>query len=189
MRAHFDQHRGRRKVFRLGLTVLLAALLPALAMAHGPSRKKEIATLEVDAPAEKAWAILSNYADMSWHPDIAKTEMTGEIKPDVAKRVLTFKNGAIVEDGLLRYEPEQKLISFMTTKVDLKTLPVDGFKSQFEVKEEGGKTVITWLAAFYRGYPNNDPPPELSDEAAIKAVTAFQKRGLDALKAKLEAGG
>jgi hypothetical protein len=33
---------------------------------------------------------------------------------------------------------------------------------------------------------NNDPPPELSDEAATKAVTAFQKAGLEALKAKAE---
>ena len=45
-----------------------------------------------------------------------------------------------------------------------------------------------WKGAFYRGYMNNDPPPELSDEAAQKAVAAFQKEGLDALKAKLEGG-
>ncbi len=176
-------------MLRLAVIAALTMLLPAFASAHGPSRKKEISTIEVNAPAEKAWAVLSNYADMSWHPDIEKTEMTGEMKPDVAKRKLTFKNGALFEDGLLDYEPDKKMIAFMTSKVDLKTLPVDGFKSQFNVKEEGGKTTITWLAAFYRGYPNNDPPPELNDEAAIKAVTAFQKRGLDALKAKLEAGG
>lgn len=175
---------------RLAIAFLLCLLVaPMAAQSHGPSRKKEIATIEVNAPADKVWALLSNYADMTWHPDIAKTEMTGEMKPDVAKRVLTFKNGAVFEDGLLDYEPEQKMIAFMTSKVDLKTLPVDGFKSQFNVKEEAGKTTITWLAAFYRGYPNNDPPPELSDEAAIKAVTAFQKRGLDALKAKFDAGG
>lgn len=173
-------------MLRLGLTLVLALIVPALALAHGPSRKKEISSIEVNVPAEKAWALVSNYADMTWHPDIAKSEMTGEMKPDVAKRVLTFKSGAIVEDGLIDYEPENKMIAFMTSKVDLKTLPVDGFKSQFNVKDEGGKTTITWLAAFYRGYPNNNPPPELNDEAAIKAVTAFQKRGLDALKAKLE---
>jgi hypothetical protein len=33
---------------------------------------------------------------------------------------------------------------------------------------------------------NNDPPPELSDEAAIKAVTDIYKSGLAALKAKAE---
>jgi hypothetical protein len=110
------------------------------------------------------------------------------MKADVAKRTLVFKNGAVFEDGLLDYEPEKRMIAFMTSKVDLKTLPVDGFKSQFTVKYEGGKTSITWLAAFYRGYPNNDPPPELSDNAAIAAVSAFQKRGMDALKAKFSGG-
>jgi hypothetical protein len=32
------------------------------------------------------------------------------------------------------------------------------------------------------------PPPELSDEAAVKAVSGVYRAGLDALKAKLEAG-
>lgn len=172
------------------LTGTLMLLVPAIAIAHGPSRKKEVASIEVNAPADKVWALLSNYADMSWHPDIAKAEMTGEMQPDVAKRKLTFKNGAIVEDGLIDYEPEQKMIAFMTSKVDLKTLPVEGLKTQLTVKDEGGgKTSITWLAAFYRGYMNNDPPPELSDEAATKAVKAFQQKGLDALKAKFGSGG
>lgn len=175
-------------MLRIGVIALLVTVFPSLAVAHGPSRKKEISTIEVNAPVEKVWVLISNYADMTWHPDIAKSEMTGEMKPDAAKRTLVFKSGAVFEDGLLDYEPEKKMIAFMTSKVDLKTLPVDGFKSQFTVKDEGGKTSITWLAAFYRGYPNNDPPPELSDNAAIAAVTAFQKRGMDALKAKFEGG-
>ena len=36
---------------------------------------------------------------------------------------------------------------------------------------------------------NNEPPPELNEEAAIKAVTGVYRSGLDALKQKLEAGG
>lgn len=171
------------------LAFVITVLAATTSFAHGPSRKKEVATIEVNAPVDRVWAVVSNYSDMTWHPDIAKSEVTGEMKPDVAKRKLTFKSGAVIEDGLLDYEPENKMIAWMTSKVDLKTLPVDGFKSQFNVKGEGGKTTITWLAAFYRGYPNNDPPPELSDAAAIKAVTEFQKRGMDALKQKLESGG
>ena len=176
-------------MFRFGLVALLVAVLPAFASAHGPSRKKEIATFELNAPAEKVWAILGNYGDMTWHPDIAKSEAKGNMEPDVATRVLTLKDGKIIHDGLLGYEPDRMFISFMTTKVDLTALPVEGFKSEFTVKDEGGKTNVTWLAAFYRGYTNNDPPPELSDEAAIKAVKAFQERGIEALKAKFDAGG
>jgi len=35
---------------------------------------------------------------------------------------------------------------------------------------------------------NNDPPPELSDEASVKAVTGIYQAGLQALKAKAEGG-
>ena len=35
----------------------------------------------------------------------------------------------------------------------------------------------------------NDPPPELNEEAAQKAVSGVYKSGLEALKKKLEAGG
>jgi hypothetical protein len=35
----------------------------------------------------------------------------------------------------------------------------------------------------------NDPPPELNDDAALKAVTGLFKDGLASLKAKIESGG
>jgi hypothetical protein len=39
------------------------------------------------------------------------------------------------------------------------------------------------------GFVNNDPPPELSDEAAVKAIDGIYKSGLEALKKKVEGGG
>jgi hypothetical protein len=33
---------------------------------------------------------------------------------------------------------------------------------------------------------NNDPPPELSDEAAMKAVSGLYRGGLDGLKKEVE---
>lgn len=165
------------------------SLSPSLGEAHGPSRKKEVSTIEIDAPADKVWALVGNYHDMSWHPQIDKTEAAAGNEPEVTTRKLTFKSGGVFTDKLTRYEPENRIIAFLTDVESLKDLPVEGYSCTFTVKEEGGKSVIEWKGAFYRGYVNNDPPPELSDEAAIKAVTAFQKEGLEALKAKLEAGG
>ena len=75
------------------------------------------------------------------------------------------------------------------TDVDVKVLPVKNYSSSISVKDNGGKSTVEWKGAFYRGYMNNDPPPELNDEAAIKAVTGVYRTGLDALKQKLEAGG
>ena len=164
-------------------------LAPLAADAHGPSRKKEISTIEINAPADKVWAVVGNYHDMSWHPGIAKTEAADGNEPEVTTRNLTFKSGGVFTDKLTRYEPDNKVIAFITDVESLKDLPVEGYYSTFTVKGEGGKTTVEWKGAFYRGYVNNDPPPELSDEAAIKAVTAFQKEGLEALKAKLESGG
>lgn len=177
---------------RIFIAAVVAALVPAvvadLALAHGPSRKKEVTTIEIDAPVEKVWALVGNYADMSWNPPIATTEATGGTEVDVAKRKLTFKSGAVFTDTLMTYEPEKYTIAFMTNDEDLKTLPVEGYTSTFTLTDVGGKTKVEWRGAFYRGYMNNDPPPELSDEAAVKAVAEYQKVGLDALKARIESG-
>ena len=173
---------------RIITALALTIAFPALALAHGPSRKKEVTSIEINAPIEKVWAVVGNYADMSWVPAIEKTEATGGTEINIAKRKLTFKSGAIFTDTLSKYEPAAYTIGFMTNDEDLKTLPVEGYSSTFTLTPAGTKTNVEWKGAFYRGYMNNDAPPELSDAAAIKAVTAYQKAGLDALKAKLESG-
>lgn len=172
---------------RIAVAALLAVIAPAIALAHGPSRKKEITTIEINAPADKVWAIVSKYDDMTWHPAIAKTEATGGMEVDVAKRKLTFKSGAIFTDTLTKFETGERSIAFLTNDEDHKELPVEGYSSTLTVSDAGGKSNVEWKGAFYRGYLNNDPPPELSDKAAVAAVSKFQKAGLEALKAKAEA--
>lgn len=167
---------------------MLASLLPPLVLAHGPSRKKQVDTIEINAPADKVWAVVGNYQDMTWHPAIAKSEATGGNEVDVAKRKLTFKSGGIFTDTLTKFEEKDRAIAFLTNDEDHKILPVEGYSTTLTVTDAGGKSTVEWKGAFYRGYMNNDPPPELSDNAAVKAIAAFQKEGLEALKAKLEAG-
>jgi hypothetical protein len=178
----------RPPLTRFALATLLAVLFPTLSAAHGPSRKKEVSTIEINAPADKVWAVIGKYDDMSWHPAIAKAEVTGGTEVDVAKRKLTFKSGGIFTDTLTKFEPGQRSIAFLTNDEDLKTLPVEGYSTTLTVTEASGKSNVEWKGAFYRGYMNNDPPPELSDAAAVKAIAAFQKAGLEALKAKVEGG-
>lgn len=157
-------------------------------MAHGPSRKKQVNTIEINAPADKVWAIVGNYGDMSWHPRIGRTEAAGGTEVDVAKRKLTYKSGAIFTDTLTKYEADKRSIAFLTNDEDQKELPIEGYSSTITVTDAGGKSTVEWKGAFYRGYMNNNPPPELNDEAATKAIDAYQKEGLDALKAKAESG-
>lgn len=171
---------------RLALAATILAF-PSLAEAHGPSRQKITETVEINAPADKVWAKIGNFQDMSWHPAVEKTEGQGGNEKD-ATRKITLKGGATIEESLEKYDAAGMSYNYRIINVDVKVLPVTNYSSWLTVKPgEGGKTVVEWKGAFYRGYPNNDPPPELSDEAGRKAVSAVYRAGLDALKASMEA--
>ena len=172
-----------------GAVAALVALAPLAAEAHGPSRKKVEEKVVINAAPEKVWAVVGNFQDMSWLPPVEKTEGKGgnEVK---ATRTLTLKGGATVDEELYKYSAEQRSLSYRVNKVDVKTLPVNNYSSTIKVEPaEGGKSTVTWDGAFYRGYMNNDPPPELNDEAAVKAVSGLYKAGLESLKAKIEKSG
>ena len=156
--------------------------------AHGPTRQKVRESIEINAPQAKVWAAIGNFQDMSWLPPVAKTE--GEKGNEIgATRKLTLTDGATVEEELYKYEPDMLSYSYRITKVDVKVLPVTNYSSTLTVSPApDGKAKLEWAGAFYRGFPNNDPPPELSDEAAVKAVSGLYKVGLEALKKKLESG-
>ncbi len=166
--------------------VVAAVLVPAVALAHGPSRQKVVEKIEIDAPAAKVWSIVGNFQDASWMPGVAKTEGTGGNTPDQAKRKLTLKDGGVIEETLTRHDDKDLTLAYKIDQVDVKVLPVNNYSSTITVKDAGGKSVVEWKGAFYRGFMNNDPPPELSDEAAVKAVTDIYKGGLASLKAKAE---
>jgi hypothetical protein len=167
--------------------VAFATLLPVAAEAHGPSRQKVVSKIEINAPVDKVWAVVGNFQDMSWHPAFAKTEGTGG--NDVgATRKLTLQSGGVINEKLTKYSAEERGLTYEITDVDVKVLPVTNYSAQMNVTGTAEKTIVEWRAAFYRGFVNNDPPPELSDEAAVKAVSDVVEGGLGALKKKFEGG-
>lgn len=171
-----------------GLALVGVLLAAPVADAHGPTRQKVAETVEINAPADKVWATIGNFQDMGWHPAIAKTEGSGGNGKD-AKRVLTLKSGGTISETLTKYDADGRSLGYEITAVDVKVLPVNNYSATLSVEAKGSASVVEWRSAFYRGYLNNDPPPELSDEAAVKAIKGVFRSGLDALKAKLEAGG
>ncbi len=173
--------------FKTLAAVAALATVTFAAQAHGPSRQKVSESIEINAPADKVWQIVGNFQDGSWIPVVEKTEGKGgnEVK---ATRTLTLKGGATVEEELAKYDAEKKSYMYRITKVDVKTLPVNDYSSTVELEGNGDKTKLTWRGAFYRGYMNNDPPPDLNDEASKKAVQGLYRAGLDNLKAKVEKG-
>ena len=153
----------------------------------GPSRQKITETIHIDAPPAKVWATIADFHDMSWLPGVAKTVGEGGNEPGAAKRQLILDNGATIDESLDRYDAGAMSFSNRIDYVDVKVLPVNDYSATITVlPAEGGKSTVEWRGAFCRGYPNNDPPPELSDEAALNAVGKVYRAGLESLKKKVE---
>ena len=173
---------------RLALAIALVGLMPLAATAHGPSRQKVVSTIEINAPLDKVWAVIGNFQDMSWHPAFEKTEGTGGSDAG-ATRKLTLRGGGTIEEKVIKHSDEDRTLAYEITAVDVKVVPVTNYTSTISARGTAEKTIVEWKGAFYRGYVNNDPPPELSDEAAVKAITGVYQDGLAALKKKFEGGG
>jgi carbon monoxide dehydrogenase subunit G len=173
----------------LAAIALVALALPYAARAHGPTRQKITESIEINAPPEKVWAAIADFHDMSWLPGVAKTNGDGGNEPDAAKRQLVLDSGATIDESLYKYDPAERTYSYRIEQVDVKVLPVTNYSATIAVlPADGGKSKVEWRGAFYRGYPNNNPPPELNDEAAIAAVSKIYRAGLESLKKKIEAG-
>lgn len=172
-------------MFRSWLAVSLATLVVALpAAAHGPTRQKVTETVTIAAPADVVWARIKNFdALKDWHPAVA--ESPADKGNEVGSvRTLKLKGGGQLIESLEGYNDAQKKYSYRAK--DGGALPVTNYTSTITVSGEGNQSTVEWRGAFYRGFPNNDPPPDQNDEAAVKAVTAVYQSGLANLKALVE---
>jgi hypothetical protein len=165
----------------LSLTLLAAA---STAWAHGPSRLKVVKTIDIAAPPAKVWAIVSDFGKIdTWLPAIDKVVATGGNTPGTATRVITLKDGGVIEEALTKYNASAMMYGYEITKVDPKVLPVNDYSSMMTVSANAsGGTTVEWKGAFYRGYMNNDPPKELNDESSQKAVEGVYDLGLSTIK-------
>ncbi|MGY3615379.1 SRPBCC family protein [Bradyrhizobium sp. USDA 10063] len=178
----------RVTIAKVGAAVAALAVVGA-AWAHGPTRQKVRESIEISAPPAKVWATIGNFQDMNWLQPVSKTE--GEKGNEIgATRRLTLASGGTIDEELYKYDAEKLSYSYRITAVDVKVLPVTNYSSTLTVLPgaDGKGSVLEWAGAFYRGYPNNDPPPELNDEAAVKAVSGLYRSGLEVLKKKVESG-
>lgn len=171
--------------FKFGLIGLL--LIPAVATAHGPSRLKLVKNIEIDAPPEKVWAVISEFCSIEeWHPAVEACESDGSHEKGTS-RVLTLGNGESFTEELLKYEEEEMLYAYRITEPNHDAVPVGTYGSTIDVDAgENGGSVLSWKGFFYRAYANNNPPPELSDEAAMEAVTNIYESGMASIKERAE---
>lgn len=171
-----------------GLSIALAALLAlclaaGTAGAHGPSRQKVTQSVVLNATPEEVWAVIGRFGDLAWYPRAKSVEGPAEVAKG-AQRVVVWANGETTTEELTKWSPETRSYSYRSTADNIAALPVTNYSGILAVKDQGGKARVEWTGAFYRGHPNNDPPPDLNDEAAVAAVSAAHAVGLDALAAR-----
>ncbi len=186
---------------KISLFVSLISLLFAGAVfAHGPVRAKMTASITIDATADKVWDVIKNYDDMSWHPGIkSATADKGNKKGSV--RVLTLANGGTITEEMKAYKADKMSYKYKITEMssvgtvhhagqdeEIPVLPVENYAATLSVKDKGSKSEVTWVATYYRAYVNNNPPEELNEKTADKAVTAVLTDGLTSLAQQFDSG-
>ncbi len=153
-------------------------------LAHGPTRQKLKESVTINAKPEEVWNVIKDFGKIdSWHPSISKVESDGK------NRTIYYspRNNTPIKQKLENYNAEKMMYKTSITEVDIKNFPVNTYTANISVKKnDDGTSTVFWKAAFYRAYVNNDPPPELNEAAAIKAVTEFFQAGLNNLKSTLE---
>ncbi|MCK5925277.1 MAG: SRPBCC family protein [Methylococcales bacterium] len=188
----------KRTIFLIPALLLMFA---STANAHGPVRGKMTASVIIDAPAEKVWDVVKDYGDLSWLPLIKNTKADkGNKKGSV--RVLTLKDGGTITEELKAYKPDKMSYKYKITDMssvktikhsgkdeEIPVLPVENYAATISVSEKGGKSEVKWVATYYRAYVNNNPPEELNEAAADKAVTAVLTSGLTSLLQKFDSKG
>jgi carbon monoxide dehydrogenase subunit G len=162
----------------LALGVLMA--VPQTSAAHGPTRQKVVEKISINAPPAAVWAKIRNFdALKDWHPAAAESPATEGNTPG-SVRAIKLKGGGELTETLESHDDAKMKYSYRAK--DGGALPVTNYTSTITVSGEGNSTTVEWRGAFYRGYPNNDPPPDKNDEAAVKAVTGVYQGGLAHLK-------
>ena len=164
---------------------ILLGFSVAPAAAHGATRQKIVETVDIKLPPDKVWAIVKEFDGLAkWHP-LAASSVADKGNQEGSVRTVVLKapgDPKIIEE-LLSYDDAGRTYHYGIKEVDVKVLPVTNYTSWLTVRDNGqGGSTVEWKGAFYRGFPNNDPPPELNDEAAVAAVTQVYRSGLDNLK-------
>lgn len=170
-------------VFSLGIVAL-----QTVAYAHGPTRQKVDESIVIDAPPAKVWAIVGDFNGLpKWVPPVESSTATDGNQVG-SVRTLSIKGGEQLIEALEAYDASAMTLRYRIKEPNLKVFPVNNYSSSITVKADGdGHSRVEWRGAFYRAYMNNNPPPELNDDAAIKAVSGLYKASLANLKAVVEA--
>lgn len=176
-------------MFRILYALIALLILPTAVMADGPSRLTVAREVTLNAPADMVWDLISDFCSIAeWHPLVAECEGKGGNEPG-ATRVLEIgePGGPRIHEELQKFDVDKMTYQYKITQTDNAVLPVTTYSADLSVSDIGdGASKVQWRGSFYRAYPNNDPPPELNDEAAVAAVAGVYEAGLEGIKEMIE---
>jgi hypothetical protein len=158
-------------------------LVSTFAFAHGPTPQKIDEKIVISAPVEDVWKKVSDFGSIAdWHPMVESAT-----SPEEGTRVLTLKDkeGTITE-SLDEKDDSKHYMGYRLLEENIEVMPVSYYGVSIQLDETDAGTEMTWEGRFYRADTGNFPPPEYSDEAAVKAMQDFATSGMEALKAELE---
>ena len=106
-------------------------------------------TLQVSAPAERAWEVIGDLTLMG--------ELAGasEVKVEEMTRVCTFPDGAVQHERISDYSPDQHSYRYA---IEDGPLPVRNNQGKFAVKPAGDDSEIVWKAEFEPIDPSQEQP-------------------------------
>ena len=167
--------------------VALFAVIAGAAQAHGPSRLKTEQEVVLNASPEEVWAVIGSFEDLSWLPDAGTVEADGNEKGALRKRSLA--DGTVITEELLKRDEKKFAISTRLAEDNPAYVLATNYALHLTIKDEGGKAKVEIKGAFYRAFPQNDPPADQNDEASTANVEALHQKIIDALVAKFGAAG
>lgn len=169
-----------------GLSALtILALLPLSASAHGPTPQKVEESVDIAAPLERVWSEVKAFSRIAdWNPALSASAGGDAVG---GQRTLTFSNGQTIVEGLDEADEAEHGLRYRLVKENPAAFAVGSHFSRMRLSAlPAGHTRVQWTSRFYRADSGNEPPEDLNDEAAVRAMSDFMRRGLDGLKAKLE---
>jgi mxaD protein len=168
------------------LAALSISFFVPAAQAHGPTPQKIEETVTIDASPAVVWNVVKDFSAIStWHVGVAKSEGEGG-NGNGANRTITLQQGGVLSDSLDDYNESEKSYAYRLAKENTEAFPVSFYSATLTVKSVGSRTEVEWIGRFYRGDTGNFPSENLSDEAAVTAMTKFFHDGLASLKTKIE---
>jgi mxaD protein len=180
----------------IATTVLMFFAITS-AQAHGPTRQIAVFKATIDATADQVWAIINNFDDLSWHPQVVSIDEAHDANKKGATRTLTLKTGGQVTQVLKKHDAKTMFIKFKTPLDDMtilgtvefagqdhpvRTIPAFNYLDQIKVERSGdNQAILAWKASYFRSYTNNLIPgelPELNEDAAKSAIQHYVSAGL-----------